>query len=155
MKHPERTLAVALLIGVSAYAASAFGLKTAVVAPISAALCVCAFFFAFFTYGRKIIKSLVAAVLAAAFCVLGTVGGYFLVKNRAAAESLVSDEEHRIVATVESVSYVTSFDSRVVPMAMCAPAAFSPFDSRFRTEAFAVFGHFRSDQPKGACLIVR
>lgn len=50
---------------------------------------------------------------------------------------------------------VPSFDSRVVPMAMCAPAAFSLFDSRFRTEAFAVFGRFRSDQPKGTCLIVR
>ena len=48
-----------------------------------------------------------------------------------------------------------SFDSRVAPMAMCEPTAFSPFDSRFRTEAFAVFERFRSDQPKGACIIVR
>ena len=47
-----------------------------------------------------------------------------------------------------------SFDSRVAPMSMCAPGAFSPFDSRFRTAAFAVFGRFRSDQPKGACIIV-
>lgn len=114
MKNPERTLAVALALGISAFACRAFGLSIAILAPISAALCVCAFFFAYFTYGRKLIKSLVAAVLAAAFCVIGTVGGYFLTKNRASAEALVSDDGHTIVATVESVSYSSSFDSRAV-----------------------------------------
>ena len=48
-----------------------------------------------------------------------------------------------------------SFDSRVATMAMCAPVAFSLFDSRFRTEAFAALERFRSDQPKGACLVFR
>ena len=114
MKYPERTLAVALILGVSSYAACAFGLKTAWAAPIFAALSVGAFFFSFFTYGRKLIRSLVAAAFAAAFCVIGTVGGYFLTKNRWEAEALIGDDEHKIVATVESVSYVTSFNSRVV-----------------------------------------
>ncbi|MBR7082389.1 MAG: hypothetical protein IKI51_00070, partial [Clostridia bacterium] len=66
MKHPERTLARALILGVLSYAACAFGLKVTVAAPIFAALSVGAFFFAYFTYGRKFIKSLVAAALAAA-----------------------------------------------------------------------------------------
>ena len=114
MKHPERTLAVALALGISAFACRAFGLSIATTAPIFAALVVCAFFFVFFTYGRKIKKSLVAAVLAAAFCVLGIFGGGALMKKRDDAAALVSADEHTITATVESVSYVTSFDSRVI-----------------------------------------
>ena len=114
MKNPERTLAVAIALGISAFVCRACGISIAVTAPIFAALTVGAFFFAFFTYGRKIIKSLVAAGLAAAFCVLGTIGGGALAKKRDEAASLVSDDEHTITATVESVSYATSFDSRVI-----------------------------------------
>lgn len=153
MKHPERTLALALILGVSSYAVCAFGLKMTLAAPIFAALSVGAFFFAHFTYGRKIKKSLVAAVLAAAFCVIGTVGGFFLTKNRAAAEALVSDEEHTIVATVESVSYSTSFDSRVTARIgeidgekadMLVSVDFPYAPELFERDVFVAVGHFKN-----------
>ena len=152
MKHPERTLARALILGVLSYAACAFGLKVTVAAPIFAALSVGAFFFAYFTYGRKFIKSLVAAALAAAFCVFGTVGGFFLTKNRESAEALVSDEEHRIVATVESVSYSNSFNSRVVARVgetdgektdMLVSVDFPYAPELFERDVFVAVGHFK------------
>lgn len=114
MKNPERTLAVAILLGVASFACRAYGLSLAITAPIFAALSVGAFFFAFFSYGRKIIKSLVAAIFAAAFCVLGIFGGGALRGVSDDAIDLISDDEHTVVATVESVSYNMSFGSRVI-----------------------------------------
>ena len=86
--------------------------------------------------------------------VLLTVAAVHTVRAEAGSSCIINPGTPTTWAGIEFEA-MPSFDSRVMPMAMCAPAAFSLFDSRFRTEAFAVFGRFRSDQPKGACLIVR
>lgn len=114
MKNPERTLSIAVLLGVASFACRAYGVSLAVTVPVSLALCVGAFFFAFFSYGRIISKSIVAVSLAATFCIVGNVGGSFLLKSRQNAEALISDQPHKIVCTVEKVSYSESFSSRVV-----------------------------------------
>ena len=57
-------------------------------------------------------------------------------------------------ATYASVSFnaVTPFDSVVASVAMCLPAAFNPFDSRYMTSDFNTLQLFRSDRPRAMCL---
>lgn len=47
---------------------------------------------------------------------------------------------------------VTPFDSVVASVAMCLPAAFNPFDSRYMTSDFNTLQRFRSDRPRSIHL---
>ena len=57
-------------------------------------------------------------------------------------------------ATYASVAFnvVTPFDSVVASVAMCLPAAFNPFDSRYMTSDFNTLQRFRSDRPRSMYL---
>ena len=57
-------------------------------------------------------------------------------------------------ATYASVAFnvVSTFDSVVASVAMCLPAAFNPFDSRYMTSDFSTLQRFRSDRPRSIRL---
>ena len=58
-------------------------------------------------------------------------------------------------ASLDFGAAIPSFDSYAVFKAMCNPAVFAPFDSRFMTSDFGVLPRFRSDRFKSINISFR